>query len=84
MDSLARRLALSNVADLAMQQKNVEALVSALRHLDPVTKKWSLWVLSKGDSVVTRPTRTSVKTEQPHSSFGEGAVFFDSVRHTGL
>jgi len=34
MDSLARRLALSNVADLAMQQKNVEALVSALRHLD--------------------------------------------------
>ena len=72
MDSLARRLALSNVADLAMQQKNVEALVSALRHLDPVTKKWSLWVLSKGDSVVTRPTRTSVMTEQPQLELWRG------------
>ena len=72
MDSLARRLALSNVADLAMQQKNVEALVSALRHLDLITKKWSLWVLSKGDSVVTGPTRTSVMTEQPQLELWRG------------
>jgi hypothetical protein len=42
MDSLARRLALSNVADLAMQQKKVEALVSALRHLDPIKKMVAL------------------------------------------
>lgn len=72
MDSLARRLTLSNVADLTMQQKNVEALVSSLRHLDLITKKWSLWVLSKGDSVVTRPTRTSVKTEQPQLELCRG------------
>jgi len=39
MASLARRLALSNVADLAMQQKNVEALVSPLRQLGLITNK---------------------------------------------
>ncbi len=72
MDSLARRLALSNVADLAMQQKNVEALVAALRYLDLITKQWPLWVWCKGDSVVTRPTRTSVMTEQPQLEFRRG------------
>ena len=72
MDSLARRLALSNVADLAMQQKNVEALVAALRYLDLITKQWPLWVWCKGDSVVTRPTRTSVMTEQPQLELWRG------------
>ncbi len=37
-------MALSNVADLAMQQKNVEALVTALRYLDLITKQCPLWV----------------------------------------
>ena len=72
MDSLARRLALSNVVDLAMQQKNGDVLVSSLRYLDLITKQWPLWVWCKGDSVVTRPTSTSVKTEQPQLELRRG------------
>jgi len=32
-------LALSNVADLALQQKNAEVLISAHRELDLITEK---------------------------------------------
>ncbi|QNI82606.1 hypothetical protein SynRS9907_01766 [Synechococcus sp. RS9907] len=39
MDRLARRLALSNVVDLAMQQKNGDVLASMLRQSDLKTKK---------------------------------------------
>ncbi len=74
MDSLARRLALSNVVDLAMQQKNGDVLVSSLRYLDLITKQWPLWVWCNGDSVVTRPTRTSVETEQPQLELRRGCV----------
>ena len=75
MDSLARRLALSNVVDLAMQQKNGDVLVSSLRYLDLITKQWPLWVWCKGDSVVTGPTRTSAKTEPPQREFWRGCGF---------
>ena len=51
-----------------MQQKNGDVLVSTLRQSDLITEKWPLWVLSKGDSVVTGPMRTTVKTEQHNTS----------------